>query len=120
MRIHALLLLLLQHLGAYAELGTAAATEYRNAWVRRAAFILVGVAAGVAGFGALWTAGLVALWDTSWRMTYAGCSAMVLLLGSLLALYAGLAARPAGPRAGVLHTELRKDMELFQQWKSTL
>lgn len=120
MRIHALLLLLLQHFGAYAELGTAAAAEYRSAWVRRAAFIFVGVAASAAGIGALWAAGLVALWDTRWRLPYAGCSALLLLLAAALALYAGLAAPRTGPSAGILKTELRKDMELFQQWKSTL
>jgi MFS family permease len=112
--------MLLQHLGGYAELGAAAATEYRSAWVRRALLGVVGTATAMAGLGALWAAGLVALWDTAWRLMYLGGSAVVLLLVSVLTLYLALARQPAGPTAGVLKTELRKDMELFHQWKSTL
>jgi hypothetical protein len=120
MRIHALLLLLAQHIGSYMELGAAAATEYRSAWVRRAVWVTAGLMAGLTGLLALWGAGLVALWDSTWRVAYAGGSAIALLVVAGVALYCGLADRTSGPSAGVLKTELRKDMELFQEWKSTL
>ncbi|MET0279569.1 MAG: hypothetical protein ABW278_00395 [Steroidobacteraceae bacterium] len=120
MRIHALLLLLAQHIGSYMELGAAAATEYRSAWVRRAVLVTTGLAVGIVGLVALWGAGLVAVWDSSWRVAYAGGSAVVLLAIAGAVLYSGLAARMSGPSSGVLKSELRKDVELFQEWKSTL
>lgn len=120
MRAQALLRLLAQHLGSYLELGAAAAAEYRSAWARRLALFLVATATGMAGLAVLWAAGLVALWDTPWRLFYVMASAILLLLTAVGTLYAVMARQPAGPSTGVLRSELHKDMELFQQWKSTL
>lgn len=120
MRIQALVRLLVQHLGSYLDLGAAAAAEYRSAWLRRLVLLIVGIATALAGAVAMWTAGLVALWDTPWRLAYAGGSALLLLLVAATSLYGAIARRPAGPSIGVLRAELSKDMELFQQWKQTL
>ena len=120
MRIHALLQALGRHLGIYMELGVAAVAEYRSAWARRAVLMLVAAVTFIAGSGALWLTGLVALWDTRWRLMYVAVSAAVLLLASLAAWLGAMALRSTGPVAGVLKSELRKDVELFQQWKSTI
>lgn len=120
MRIHALLLALARHLGAYLELGAAAVAEYRSAWARRAVLVLVAAMTCIAGCATLWLAGLVALWDTSWRLTYVVASALVLLVVSGTTLLFAMAQRSTGPVAGVLKSELRKDVELFEQWKSTI
>lgn len=115
-----LIRLLLQHLGSYLDLGAAAAAEYRSAWIRRVLLFVVAMATGIAGVVALWIAGLVALWDTPWRLAYAACSAALLLVIAVGTLYSAMGARTTGPSASVLRAELRKDMELFQQWKQTL
>jgi len=120
LRIQALLRLLLQHAGSYAELGAAAAAEYRSAWARRLVMLLVAIVSGIAGIAALWGTGLVALWDTPWRLAYVAGSAMALLIAAGATLYAAFSSRPAGPSSGMLRAELKKDMELFQEWKCTL
>jgi uncharacterized membrane protein YqjE len=120
LRLQALLTLLMRHASSYVELGAAAAAEYRKAWARRFVLLLIGITAAFAGVLALWATGLVALWDTDWRLAYVAGSAMVLLVTAAGTLYGALSRRPAGPSSGVLQSELRKDMELFQEWKSTL
>jgi hypothetical protein len=111
---------LARHAGSYRELAAVASDEWRRAWKRRLAMLLVGAAAGVAGLAIAWVAGLVTLWDTPWRMAYLMVSsALLLIMGATLLGYA-MAHRTAGPSAGLLRSELRKDMELFQEWKSTL
>jgi hypothetical protein len=119
MRLRALLLALFRHLGTYFELAAAAAVEYRSAWIRRVALALLAAITCMAGCVALWGAGLVALWDTPWRLTYVVTSAVVLLIVSVVAAFAA-AAPAAGPLGRVLRTELRRDVELFQQWKNTI
>lgn len=120
MRVPALLLEIARHLGSYMELGAAAVAEYRSAWIRRLVFALLAVVLGLAGLATLWLAGLVALWDTQWRLVYVTTSAVVLLVLAGVAAYGALAWRTRGLAAGVLKSELNKDLELFQQWKSTL
>jgi hypothetical protein len=112
--------LLAQHLGFYAQLGVAAAAEYRKGWVRRLLLFSIAVLAGLGGIAAAWIAGLAALWDTPWRVPYVVASAIALLTGAAVALYAALAARPAGTAAGLLRAELQKDRELVMQWTRTL
>jgi uncharacterized membrane protein YqjE len=119
-RAQALVRLLVQHLGSYLDLGAAAVAEYRSAWARRLVLFIVAAATGIAGVVALWAAGLVALWDTPWRLGYVAGSALLLLVVAASALYGALAGRSAGPSVGVLRSELNKDMELFQQWKQSL
>lgn len=112
--------LLVQHLGCYLDLGAAVAAEYRSAWARRLAWLVVGVATGIAGMVALWATGLVALWDTPWRLWYVAGSALLLLGIAAIALHGALNGRPSGAAADALRAEFTKDMELFQQWKQTL
>ncbi len=120
MPYQALLLQLVRHFGCYLQLGAAAAIEYRGTWLRRALLLLIAVVAGTAGLTALWIAGLVSLWDTPWRLTYVVITAATVLVISGVALYLVLSKGSAGPAADILGSELRKDMELFLQWKSTL
>lgn len=120
LRFQAVALELARHAGSYVELGAAAADECRSAWKRRLAMLVVGATAGMAGVAVSWAAGLVALWETRWRLTYLLISAALLLAVGAALLYHALARRSSGPAAGFLSSELRKDMELFQQWKSTL
>jgi hypothetical protein len=120
LRLRAMALLLLEHASSYAELGAAAAAEYRRALLRRALLLFVGLFTGVAGLAALWIAGLAAVWDSPWRLPYVLCSALVMIAAAGTCLYCALARREPGPSAGILRSELRKDMELFQQWKATL
>jgi uncharacterized membrane protein YqjE len=120
LRLRAMALLLLEHASSYAELGAAAVEEYRRALLRRALLLSIGVLLGVAGLAALWLGGLVALWETPWRLAYVMGSAMVLLVIAGATLYGALARSEPGPSTGMLRAELRKDMELFQQWKGTL
>jgi len=119
-RLHALLLELLRHLSSYRELGAGAAAEYRRAWARRIVLALLATATCVAGIGALWGAGLVAVWGTPWRLAYVVMSAAVLLAVSAAALYGALSPPASGRVTRVLKSELHKDLELFEQWKSTL
>jgi uncharacterized membrane protein YqjE len=118
--VSALAPLLMRHLASYAELGAAAAAEYRSAWTRRLCLLLVGMVAALAGIMALWTAGLIALWDTPWRVTYAAASALVLLFVAIATLWAAISAGATGPSAGALKGEMQKDLDLFRQWKGTL
>jgi hypothetical protein len=120
MPYQALLLQLVRHLGCYVQLGAQAAIEYRSTWLRRALLLLIAVLAGTAGIAALWIAGLVALWDTPWRLTYVIITAVTVLVISGIAMYLVISKASAGPAADTLGSELRKDMELFLQWKSTL
>ena len=119
-RAYSVVRLLLQHASSYAELGAAAAAEYRSAWARRIILAVVGVAAGIAGLVALWCTGLVALWDTPWRLAYVGGTALILLVVAGGSLWYALTSHPAGPSSRLLRAEFDKDMELFQEWKSTL
>lgn len=119
-RYQVLLLELARHAGSYVELGAAAAGDYRRALERRSLLLLGGVITAVAGLMALWSTGLVALWDSPWRTAYAVVTTFLLLVGAAWALYSAVVPRVAGPSAGLLREELHKDMELFQQWKSTL
>lgn len=120
MGIQALLGLLTQHLGSYAQLGCAAATECRSAWARRLSLLVVAMATGMGGLVALWVAGLIAVQDTPWRMAYAAISALVMLGVATWAMREALAPRSSGPSADVLKAELQKDLELLQQWKRTI
>ena len=119
-RFQVLLLELARHANSYAELGAAAASEYRSVLTRRLALLGVGVVTSIAGLIALWGAGLVAAWDTSWRVPYALLSALLLVGIAAVSLYCALAARPARGSMALFRDELQKDKELFQQWKSTL
>jgi len=120
LRAIAVLEVLAQHLSSYAELGAAAASEYRGAWTRLLVWLVVGLVCALAGLAATWMIGLVAFWDTPWRMTYVVASAAVLLVFAGFSMYVALAARPPGPASGVLRDELRKDRELFKEWTRTL
>jgi hypothetical protein len=119
MQVQALLLQLAQHLSSYLELGVSAATEFRSAWVRRVVLVLVAASLAIAGVAALWGAGLVALWDSPWRLPYVIGSGLLLIGGAVLALYQALG-RASGPSSGILKAQLQKDMELFQEWKRTM
>jgi membrane protein implicated in regulation of membrane protease activity len=112
--------LLLRHLASYAELGAAAAVECRGAWARRLGFLLLGMVFAMASVVALWATGLVALWNTPWRLVYAACSALLLLFVAILALRGATSSAATGPSSGALKGEVRKDLELFRQWKGTL
>jgi len=120
MQTQALLLQLARHLSCYVQLGATAAGEYRSAWVRRVVLMLVAVVTMVAGLVAVWIAGLVGLWDTPWRLAYVVISAAVLLGTAAVTGYSAVKARSAGPASRVFGSELRKDLELFSEWKSTL
>jgi len=112
--------LLARHAASYVELGAAAATEVRGAWMRRFLMLWVALATGIAGVAALWGSGLLLVWNTPWRVAYAFITAAVLLIVALWALRGALGRASAGPSAGALKSEFEKDMELFHQWKSTL
>jgi uncharacterized membrane protein YqjE len=120
LRLRAMALLLVEHASSYAELGAAAAAEYRRALIRKLVLLVIGALTCVAGLAALWTAGLIAVWDTGWRLGYAVGSALVLLAIAGASFYCALARQQIGPSGGMLRSELRKDMELFRQWKATL
>ena len=120
LRIQSLLRLLVQHASSYGELAAAVAVEYRSAWVRRIVLLMVGIVTAIAGVFATWAVGLVALWGTPWRLAYVAGSAMLLVVVAVTCLYYALAARPSGPSSSVLRSELRKDMELFNEWKRSL
>jgi uncharacterized membrane protein YqjE len=120
MRLPAVLRALARHLGIYAQLGAAAAVEYRSAWLRRIWLAVAAIIAFVAGSCALWLAGLMAVWDTGWRMAYVVGSAVLLLLFAVVAWLIAMTRPAAGPVASVLKSELHKDAELFQQWQSSI
>lgn len=120
MRVLALLAPLGSHLASYAELGAAVAGEYRAAWVRRLVWAAVALFAGVAGLATAWLAGLVALWQTPWRLTYVIVSAAVLLLVAGIAAAVALAVPRSGHATGLLREELRRDRELLATWTRTL
>jgi hypothetical protein len=67
----------------------------------RAVLLLVAVATGVAGLGTLWVTGLIALWDSGWRLTYVFATGMVLLVLAGVALYGALS-RPAADHAAAV------------------
>lgn len=119
LRLEAVIRELARHLGPYLELGAAAAGEYRSAVRRRLVLLLVAVPLALAGIAALWATGLVALWDTPWRLAYAAGSALVLLAAAAAALYGALGRHAPGHYGDLLRTEIRKDMELLREWKSS-
>ena len=116
----ALLRMAARHLASYLELGAAAASEFRSALARRLAFVVVAVLAGTVGLAALWSAGLLAVWATEWRMLYVLATGAALVVIAAWSAWRAVTATRGGPSAGILRSELNKDMELFQQWKSTL
>lgn len=120
LRIKSLLGLLVRHANSYLELGAAAAAEYRAALARRLVLLAVGLVTASGGLVAAWATGLVALWDTAWRLAYVGGSALLLLAVAGTCLYYALLSRPAGPSSSVLRSELQKDMELLQEWNHSL
>jgi uncharacterized membrane protein YqjE len=120
MQTQAVLMQLARHLSCYVQLGATAASEYRSAWVRRLVLMVVALVTFAAGLVALWVAGLVGLWDTPWRLAYVVISATVLLGVAAITCYSAVKARVAGPASQVFGSELRKDLELFNEWKSTL
>lgn len=119
LRGYAVVQLLVQHVGNYADLGTAAAAEYRDTLARRVLLAVVAAVAGVTGLAALWATGLAAVWNTPWRVLYLGVSAALLIAVALWALGGALSTKADGPSVRLLKAELRKDLELFEQWKST-
>lgn len=119
-RYQVLLLEIARHAGSYLELGAAAAGDYRRHLGRRIVMLVAGVITSIAAVVAVWAAGLVALWDTEWRMTYVVVTALVLVAAAFLSLYQAVAPGSAGHSARLLRAELAKDKELFQQWKATL
>src|SRR5690606_6455596 len=120
LRALALLAPLGSHLASYAELGAAVAQEYRATWMRRLLWAAVALVAGVTGLAAAWLIGLVALWDTTWRLTYVMVSTAVLLLVAGTAAALALAAPQRGHATGLLRQELRRDRELLATWTRTL
>ena len=120
MGLQAVIGLLARHTVSYVELGAAAAAEWQSVWMRRVGLLLLALATGIAGIAALWGTGLLLLWDTRWRFAYVLGSAIVLLIVAVFALRGALGRRSAGPSSSALKSELHKDMELFEQWKSTL
>jgi hypothetical protein len=120
MRLAAVLLALARHLGAYIELGAEAACEVRNAWVRRIVLAWLAGVAFFAGSCALWLAGLMAVWETGWRMAYVLGTALLLLAFAVVAWIVATTRPAPGPATGTLKSELYKDAELFQQWKDTM
>ncbi|MEJ0099120.1 MAG: hypothetical protein WDO12_04995 [Pseudomonadota bacterium] len=120
MHLQALLLQLARHLGCYVQLGAEAASEYRSTWVRRAVLALIAVATCTVAATAAWAAGLVALWDTPWRLAYAATTATVLVIAAIVLCLRAFTSPRSGAAASLFESEIRKDVELFQQWKSTL
>jgi len=120
MAADALIRMVARHLGSYFELGAAAAAEFRRALARRALCVFMGMAASIVGLLALWGSGLISVWESTWRLPYAVVSAVLLLAVGVWLLRSAMARTHSGPSTGVLRSELQKDMELFQQWKSTL
>lgn len=116
----ALIALLAQHAGSYLELGAAAAAEYRQAVLRSAALAIAGAGLLILGAFACWVAGLAALWDTSWRVAYAGISAALLLCCSAVCARAAMKTFRPGPLRQKLHREFQQDLELVREWKRTL
>jgi uncharacterized membrane protein YqjE len=110
---------LAEHLGSYLELGTLAAAEYRDFWLRRLILAAVVVVAGMWGLAIAWIAGLMALWDTAWRLPYVIGSAVLLLGAAGWSLGLLLARMQDGPSVSVFKSELSKDRELFEEWKRT-
>lgn len=117
MRPVVLLRSLAGHLGSYVQLGMLAAAEYRDVWLRRLLLAVIVVLAGVTGLTLAWIAGLIALWDTPWRLLYVIATAVVLLAIAAIALYRLRTATGYGAPVNVLKAELLKDRELFEEWK---
>lgn len=106
-----------EHVGSYVELGSMAAAEYRDVWLRRLLLAVIVTLAGVTGLVLAWVAGLIAVWDTGWRLAYVVISAVLLFATAGVALYRLRKRTPDGPSVTVLRSELIKDRELFEQWK---
>ena len=120
LRILALLAPLGSHLASYAELGAAVAGEYRAALIRRLVWAAVALIAGMAGLAAAWMIGLVAFWDTPWRLTYVIASAAALLLVAGIAAALALMSPRRGPAACLLREELNRDREVIAEWTRTV
>lgn len=120
LRLLAILRPLGSHLSGYAQLGMAAAGEYRAALVRRLCWAAVAIVAGMAGLAATWMIGLVAFWDTRWRLTYVIVSAVVLLLLAIAAAVLALSKTHPGRSAALLREEFNRDRELISEWTRTL
>jgi MFS family permease len=120
MRLAVVLATLVRHLGTYVELGAEAASEVRSAWMRRIVLGMIAAVAFIGGSCALWLAGLMAVWNSNWRMAYVVGSAVMLLLFAAVAGVVAMARPAGGPVTGALKSELRKDAELFQEWQSTI
>ncbi len=120
MHLQALLLQLARHLGCYVQLGAEAASEYRSTWVRRAVLALVAVATSAVAAMAAWAAGSCC--PMGYPMAAGLCRSHGGRAGgrSHCAVLPRVHAAPQRHRRGNLESELRKDVELFQQWKSTL
>lgn len=116
----ALIQVAVRHLGSYLELGASAATEWRSTLTVRLILMMAALLTGTIGLAALWVLGLIAVWESPWRAWYAAISALLLLGLSAWFAVSALAPASAGSSSRILGSELRKDMELFQQWKSTL
>lgn len=87
--------------------------------MRRLACAVGFVAFGICALAAVWGAGLVLAWNTPWRITYAVTAALVLIAAAAAFLIA-LRRSSAGPHGMELSSEVRKDLELFHQWRQTL
>ncbi len=120
MPTHALLLQLGRHLLCYLQLGATAAAEYRSAWVRRIVMLLVGTMVAVIGVRGVVGRGPGR--PMGYAMAAGLCGRQRAAAGgrSRVMLYRALTPPAAGPAARIFRAELRKDMELFHEWKSTL
>lgn len=108
-----------RHLSAYAELGAAAAAEYRASFSRKLCWAALATVAGLAGLVAAWMIGLVAFWETPWRLTYVITSAAVLLAVAVIAAAVAFSPEQGGRAASLMREEIHKDMELVAQWTRT-
>jgi hypothetical protein len=115
-----LLQALAQHVGSYGELVADAAGEYRGHFVRRIVTFAVAVVLGVVGLVAAWAAGLIAVWDSAYRIPYAAGSALLALFISGLLITLAVRAPGSGPRVSRLKRELAMDAQLFNDWKKSL
>jgi hypothetical protein len=115
-----LLQALVQHTSSYTGLVCDAAGEYRSRFVRRVVLLVSAVVLGVVGLVAAWAAGLIAVWDSAFRMYYAVGSALVALIVSGLLVSMVIKAPVPGPRVSRLKRELAMDAQLFHDWKNSL
>ncbi len=120
LRLLALLRPLGSHLSGYAQLGMAAADEYRTSLKRRLCWALVALVSGLAGLAATWMIGLVAFWDTQWRLTYVIVTAAVFVVVAIIGAVIALGATRPGRATSLLREEFNRDRELISEWTRTL